>query len=121
MKDLRTPSRIELLQGINAATTAHADDAPKLFVQVEGSPFALTTNWQKVFTTTAATRSLRLGVPPIPSAYDIEWVSVPTGSAAPVGGIGEGVLAGEDFLAGIPLGDIYCKSATSQTLIVKAA
>lgn len=95
--------------------------AAKSFPQVAGSPFTLTASWQKVCTTTAATLGLRLGIPPNPSAYDIEWASVPAGAAAPTDAIGEAVMAGEDFASGLPIGDIFARSATLQKLIVKVA
>lgn len=92
---------------------------PLTYTQVAGSPFTLTSAWAKVATTTTATRGLRLAPIASASVYDIEWVSVTAGAAAPTDVYGEPVLGGEDFPAGLPIGDIYCKSASGQKLIVK--
>ena len=51
--------------------------------------------------------------------FDIEWVAVTAGAAAPADTYGEPVLGGEDFAGGIPLGDIYLKSATGQKAVVR--
>ena len=119
MTDLTNPSQLEVLLDILEANRTTLGNGPRTFTQVAGSPFTLTANWQKVCTTTSATRGLRLGVSPNPLAYDIEWVSVTPGANAPTDISGESVLAGEDFHNGLPIGDIYCKSATLQKLIVK--
>lgn len=78
---------------------------------------ALTSTYQKVATTTAATKSLRMSCACNATAYDIEYQVVAAGGAAPTT-TGQALLAGEDFLAGIPIGDIYARSATAQKLIV---
>ena len=78
---------------------------------------ALTSSYQKVTTTTTATRSLRMSAACNATAYDIEYQVVASGAAAPTT-TGQALLAGEDFLAGIPVGDIYARSATAQKLIV---
>lgn len=78
---------------------------------------ALTATYQKVATTTAATKSLRMSCACNATAYDIEYQVVAAGASAPTT-TGQALLAGEDFLAGIPVGDIYARSATSQKLIV---
>lgn len=78
---------------------------------------ALTSNYQKVATTTTATKSLRMSAACNATAYDIEYQVVASGAAAPTT-TGQALLAGDDFLAGIPVGDIYARSATAQKLIV---
>ena len=78
---------------------------------------ALTSSYQKVATTTASTRSLRMSAACNATAYDIEYQVVAAGAAAPTT-TGQALLAGDDFLAGIPVGDIYARSATAQKLIV---
>lgn len=78
---------------------------------------ALTSSYQKVATTTTATKSLRMSAACNATAYDIEYQVVAAGGAAPTL-TGQALLAGEDFLAGIPIGDIYARSATAQRLIV---
>ncbi len=78
---------------------------------------ALTSSYQKVATTTASTRSLRMSAACNATAYDIEYQVVASGAAAPTT-TGQALLAGDDFLAGIPVGDIYARSATAQKLIV---
>lgn len=78
---------------------------------------ALTSTYQLITTTTTATRSLRMSAACNASAYDIEYQVVASGAAAPTT-TGQALLAGDDFLAGIPVGDIYARSATAQKLIV---
>lgn len=78
---------------------------------------ALTSTYQIVATTTTATKSLRMSAACNATAYDIEYAVVAAGAAAPTAN-GQALLAGDDFLAGIPMGDIYARSATSQKLIV---
>lgn len=95
---------------------------PIAYAKVVGSPFTLTSAWVKVATTTVATRGLRIS--PVVSAvnFDIEWVSVDANATAPTlitEPNGEGVLGGEEFISGLPLGDIYLKSVTGQVAIVK--
>ncbi|GBU16853.1 MULTISPECIES: hypothetical protein [Methylobacterium] len=92
-------------------------------------PVALTTvyadvlmpNWTKVATVTKSTRALRIGMPGSASVFDVEWVSVPAGDPAPSNSLpyGEAILGGEDFPAGLPLGDIYARSASGAAVIVK--
>jgi hypothetical protein len=78
---------------------------------------ALTSTYQKVATTTTATKSLRMSAACNATAYDIEYQVVAAGAAAPTT-TGQALLAGDDFAAGIPVGDIYARSATAQKLIV---
>lgn len=78
---------------------------------------ALTATYQKVATTTSATAALRMSCACNASAYDIEFTVVAAGAAAPTA-TGQALLAGEDFPTGIPIGDIYARSATLQKLIV---
>jgi len=78
---------------------------------------ALTSSYQKVATTTTATKSLRMSAACNASAYDIEYQVVASGATAPTT-TGQALLAGDDFAAGIPVGDIYARSATAQKLIV---
>ena len=90
--------------------------APRLTYTEDWSA-ALTSSYQKVATTTAATKSLRMSAACNATAYDIEYQVVTAGGAAPTT-TGQALLAGDDFLAGIPVGDIYARSATAQKLIV---
>lgn len=87
------------------------------FTYTEDWNAALTSSYQKVATTTAATKSLRMSAACNATAYDIEYQVVTAGGAAPTT-TGQALLAGDDFLAGIPIGDIYARSATAQKLIV---
>jgi hypothetical protein len=81
----------------------------------------LTATWALVKTTTTATKSLRMSAACNATIFDIEYTVVTAGTSAPTDTHGQALLAGEDFLAGIPVGDIYARSATSQTLIVWSA
>lgn len=81
---------------------------------------ALTVNYQKVCTTTAATQALRMSAACNAGAYDIEFQVVAAGAAAP-STTGMALLAGDDFPLGIPIGDIYARSASLQRLIVWSA
>jgi hypothetical protein len=93
--------------------------APVGFSNAAGSPFTLTASWAKVATTTGATRGLRIAPLADAAVFDIEWVAVAAGAAAPSDTYGEPVLGGEDFASGIPLGDIYLKSASGQKAVVR--
>lgn len=81
---------------------------------------ALTSTYQLITTTTTGTRSLRMSAACNATVYDIEYQVVASGAAAPTT-TGQALLAGDDFLAGIPVGDIYARSATAQKLIVWGA
>jgi len=94
-------------QRLAGATLAYTEDWNAL----------LTSTYQKVATTTASTKSLRMSAACNATAYDIEYQVVTAGGAAPTT-TGQALLAGDDFLAGIPVGDIYARSATAQKLIV---
>ena len=82
---------------------------------------ALTASWAKVITTTTATKALRMSAACNATTFDIEYTVVTTGDAPPTDTRGQALLAGDDFLAGIPVGDIYARSATLQTLIIWSA
>ena len=82
---------------------------------------ALTASWAKVITTTTATKALRMSAACNTTTYDIEYTVVKEGEEAPTDTRGQALLAGDDFLAGIPVGDIYARSATAQTLIIWSA
>ena len=82
---------------------------------------ALTASWALVKTTTTATKALRMSAACNATTFDIEYTVVTAGAAAPTDTRGQALLAGEDFLAGIPVGDIYARSATLQTLIIWSA
>ena len=97
----------------------HPVPVPLAFTQLAGSPFTLTSSWVKVATTTTATRGLRIAPLASATAFDIEWTSVTAGASAPTDTNGEPVFGGEDFPNGIPVGDIYLKSASGQVAIVK--
>lgn len=81
---------------------------------------ALTASYQKVVTTTSGTRALRMFSQVGAGAYDIEFQVVAAGAAAPTTS-GMALMGGEDFAAGIPIGDIYARSASLQRLIVWSA
>jgi hypothetical protein len=93
--------------------------SPQTFSTAAGSPFVLTGAWVKVCTTTAATKGLRIAPIAPATTYDIEWVAVTAGAAAPADTYGEPIQGGEDFASGLPIGDVYLKSATGQTAIVR--
>lgn len=82
---------------------------------------ALTASWAKVITTTTATKALRMSAACNTTTYDIEYTVVTASASAPTDTRGQALLAGDDFLAGIPVGDIYARSATAQTLIIWSA
>ena len=82
---------------------------------------ALTASWAKVITTTTATKALRMSAACNATTYDIEYTVVTTGDAPPTDTRGQALLAGDDFLAGIPVGDIYARSASLHTLVIWSA
>ncbi len=82
---------------------------------------ALTASWALVKTTTISTKALRMSAACNATTYDIQYTVVTAGAAAPTDTRGQALLAGDDFLAGIPVGDIYARSATLQTLIIWSA
>ena len=82
---------------------------------------SLTASWVLVKTTTTATKALRMSAACNATTFDIEYTVVTAGAAAPTDTRGQALLAGEDFLAGIPVGDIYARSASLQTLIIWSA
>jgi len=81
----------------------------------------LTASWALVKTTTTATKALRMSAACNAAVFDIEYTVVASSAAAPTDTRGQALLAGDDFLAGIPVGDIYARSATGQTLIIWSA
>lgn len=81
----------------------------------------LTASWALVKTTTTATKALRMSAACNTTTYDIEYTVVTAGASAPTDTRGQALLAGDDFLAGIPVGDIYARSASLQTLIIWSA
>ena len=82
---------------------------------------ALTASWALVKTTTTATKALRMSCACNATIFDIEYTVVTAGASAPTDTRGQSLLAGDDFLAGIPVGDIYARSASLQTLIIWSA
>jgi hypothetical protein len=82
---------------------------------------ALTASWAKVITTTTATKALRMSAACNATVFDIEYTVVTADASAPTDTRGQALLAGDDFLAGIPVGDIYARSASLQTLIIWSA
>ena len=82
---------------------------------------ALTASWALVKTTTTTTKALRMSAACNTTVFDIEYTVVTAGASAPTDTRGQALLAGEDFLAGIPVGDIYARSASFQTLIIWSA
>lgn len=93
--------------------------SPLVYTEVTGSPFTLTSSWAKVATTTGATSGLRIASIAGASTYDIEWCAVPAGATAPSLTYGEPIQGGEDFIGGLPIGDVYLKSASGQKATVK--
>lgn len=81
----------------------------------------LTASWALVKTTTSETKALRMSAACDASSYDIEYTFVEAEASAPTDAHGQALLAGDDFVAGIPIGDIYARSASSQKLIVWSA
>lgn len=81
----------------------------------------LTATWALVKTTTTATKALRMSAACNATVFDIEYTVVTAGASAPTDTRGQAVLAGEDFASGIPVGDIYARSATLQTLVIWSA
>lgn len=81
----------------------------------------LTASWVLVKTTTTATKSLRMSAACNATVFDIEYTVVTAGAEAPTDTRGQALLAGDDFAAGIPVGDIYARSATLQTLVIWSA
>jgi len=84
-----------------------------------GSPFTLTSSWVKVATTTAATKGLVVAPVAAAANFDIEWTSVTAGGAAPTDLYGVPVGYGETFPDGLPIGDVYLKSATGMVATVR--
>jgi hypothetical protein len=93
--------------------------SPLVYTLASGSPFTLTSTWAKVVTTTTATAGLRIAPISTATAFDIEWTSVTAGAGAPTLTYGEPIMGGEDFASGLPVGDIYLRSATGQVATVK--
>lgn len=105
-------NNVRVVEGTGAQSPA--------FVFTENFNAVLTASYQKVVTTTTGTRALRMSSGVSATAYDIEYQVVAAGAAAPTTA-GMVLLAGDDFPAGIPVGDIYARSATAQRLIVWSA
>ena len=101
------------------STSSSGGAAPVAYANATGSPFTLTSAWAKVCTTTSGTKALRIAPIGTATAYDIEWAAVTAGAAAPTDTYGEAIQGGEDFAGGIPIGDIYLKSATGQIAVVR--
>jgi hypothetical protein len=91
------------------------------YTEVTGSPFTLTSAWVKVATITTDSKALRLAPVAAATAYDIEWCAVPAGHTAPTLIYGEPIYGGESFSTGLPIGDVYLKSASGQIAIVRQA
>lgn len=81
----------------------------------------LTSSWQKVATVTGGSDKLLILDPTsIATTFDIEWEVVDANASAPVNARGTPIMGGEDFSTRpMPIGDIYAKSATAQTLVVR--
>lgn len=92
---------------------------PVTYTKVAGSPFTLSSSWNKVATVSSATRGLRIAGIAAATVFDIEWVAVAANSPAPTDTYGEPVFGGEDFVTGVPIGDVYLKSASGQIATVK--
>jgi len=91
------------------------------YVYTPLDPFVLTSSWQKVLTVDNGTLAVRMSGASDSSYWDIEYTVVPEGDSAPTIANGLALLASEDFSGGIPIGDIYAKSVSGQTLIVWVA
>jgi len=116
-------SGIKLLVGGSAVSSSNPlpVSAGNFAFAKDNTGTALTASWAKVITTTTATKALRMSAACNAATYDIEYTVVTAGAAAPTDTRGQALLAGDDFLAGIPVGDIYARSATLQTLIIWSA
>ena len=91
------------------------------YTKVNTGTTPLTTSWSLVTTTTTATKSLRMSASCNAIVFDIEYTVVTAGASPPTDTRGQALLAGDDFLAGIPVGDIYARSASTQTLVIWSA
>ncbi|PZR32301.1 hypothetical protein [Caulobacter segnis] len=86
--------------------------APLTYSVAAGSPFTLTSAWTKVVTTTAATKALSIS-DVTGGAYDVRWTTVAAGAAAPSSGEpGQNIGFQETFPFGVPIGDVYLRSAS---------
>ena len=84
------------------------------------NPFVLTSAWQKVATVTSLTQGLRIGQPASDRVFDIEWTVQAAGTVSlPSDTLAECIQGGENFAEGLPIGDVYCRSASGRTAIVK--
>ena len=102
---------------VNTSSAVTSSSAPPALTFTEVFNGSLTATYQKVATTTSSTSALRMSCACNASAYDIEFTVVAAGAAAPTA-TGQALLGGEDFATGIPIGDIYARSASLQKLIV---
>lgn len=105
-------AQFEILQKLCSALLDPKSPGPLVYSVAVGSPFTLVPTWTKVVTNTSATRALLIS-DVTGSAYDIRWTMTTAGAAAPSEArVGQNVLAGETFPFGLPIGDVYLKSAT---------
>ena len=93
----------------------------ELYTYTPIDPFTLTSSWQKVLTVDENTLAVRMSGASDSEYWDIEYTVVPEGDPIPTISNGLALLASEDFSGGIPVGDIYAKSVSGQTLIVWVA
>ena len=113
-------SLASILAKIIAAPATEAKQKGALtYALAAGSPFTLTSSWVKVVTTTAATKGLVVAPLAAAANFDIEWTSVTAGAAAPTDLYGVPVGYGDTFPDGLPIGDVYLKSATGMIATVR--
>ena len=117
-------SGIKLLVGGSAVSSSNplpTTSSNFTYTKVNTGTTPLTTSWSLVTTTTTATKSLRMSASCNAIVFDIEYTVVTAGASPPTDTRGQALLAGDDFLAGIPVGDIYARSASTQTLVIWSA
>lgn len=112
--------RVDQSHGLPVIATSSSAPSPITYTSVTGSPFTLVPNtWTKVATVTASTRALLIAPIASSTSYLVQWTSVPAGAAAPTDTYGFPILAGENFLTGPPLGDVWIMSPNPDVVLVK--
>lgn len=118
MTDRLTDTSLDVIARPHVIVDAEPPASPVTYTEVTGSPKGLAAGWSKAATITSACKSLLVS-DVTQGAYDIFWTVVPAGAAAPSASVkGVAILGGEDFRTGIPLGDLYLRSATGSTATV---
>lgn len=106
-------AQFEILQKLCANSGGSSSVAsPLTYTVAAGSPITLSASWQKVATTTTATRALLIS-DVTGTSYDIRWTVTTAGGTVPLDTrVGQNVGFQEAFAFGVPLGDVYLKSAS---------